>query len=92
MGGLDGLVGGPVAAPGIPRSRRSAGSRPFRRAKGAFVPEPLGFWRLGCVWVVGPLAAPGIPRSRRSAGSRPFRRAKGAFAPEPLGFWRLGCV
>ena len=47
--GLDGLVGGPVAAPGIPRSRRSAGSRPFRRAKGAFAPEPLGFWRLGCV-------------------------------------------
>ena len=31
------LVGVPLAAPGIPRSRRSACSRPFRRAKGAWV-------------------------------------------------------
>ena len=33
--GRGGLVGVPLAAPGIPRSRRFAGSRPFRCAKGA---------------------------------------------------------
>ncbi len=43
-----GLVGRPLAAPGIPRSRRFAGSRPFRPAKGAFV---AGF--LALVWFVG---------------------------------------
>ena len=36
-GCVGGLAGGPRSAPGIPRSHRFAGSRPFRAAKGALV-------------------------------------------------------
>ena len=43
-----GLVGRPLAAPGIPRSRRFAGSRPFRPLrKGRLL---LGFWRWFGLW------------------------------------------
>ena len=46
MSGLVVWLVGPLAAPGIPRSLRS---RPFRRTKGAYASELLGFGGLGCV-------------------------------------------
>ena len=79
MEGLDGLVGGPRSAPGIPRSRRSARSRPFRPAKGAW--DGL---------VGGPVADPGILLEGEGWEAHPNAGFGGlCYSPEPIAsVWR----